>query len=59
MHLFETYGTGLIRFLCILIMPISLPLNEGKTDKAETVLRGFLEKDLKKFEEGGRKNGTC
>ena len=54
-ELFQTYGNGLNTLSLQIDYANFLAFNEGKTEKAEAVLKGFLEKDLKKFEEAAVK----
>ncbi|MGB7786084.1 MAG: tetratricopeptide repeat protein [Salinimicrobium sp.] len=54
-QLFAIYGNGLITLSLQIDYANFLAFNEGKTDKAEAVLKGFLDKDLKKFEQAAVK----
>ena len=53
--LFKTYGNGLNTLSLQIDYANFLAFNEGKTEEAEAVLKDFLEKDLKKFEEAAVK----
>ncbi|MGB7843327.1 MAG: tetratricopeptide repeat protein, partial [Salinimicrobium sp.] len=54
-QLFETYGNGLNTLSLQIDYANFLAFNEGKTEKAEAVLKSFLEKDLQQFEEAAVK----